>query len=662
MSSHLPCSPAVLTVAIAAGLAPLPAPAADTPVFELGTIVVTATRPELGEVGEEQVASVVTREEMARHNRDNVGEALNLLPGVNLQNNMRNETTITIRGFDARQVPLFIDGIPVYVPYDGYVDLGRFITGDLGAIQVAKGFSSMAYGANTLGGAINLISRRPVEALEGSLSVGAGAGGERLAAANIGSRREHWYMQAGLAWSEADTFPLSDDFEPATVHEDGGDRENAYREDSKVSLKIGYTPDARDEYSLSYYRQDGEKGQPPQANTGSPRFWQWPYWDKEGVYFISRTTLGDKETLKVRLYNDTYDNELNSYTDGTYTTLSTFVGAGGRSIYEDDTVGGSLELESTRLPDNNLKVIAHYKVDEHKKFEGSAGNVLLEKMEDSLSSIALEDNLQLGDRTLASVGISRDILTPEVLFSTSNTFALPSEKSAENAQVGLYFDWNEASRLYATVAKKSRLPTLKDRYSQRMSSFVENPDLRAETALNYEIGYQGTPLYGLRAEAAAFHSEIDDKIQAVVDVVGSLDQMQNVGKSRMSGVELGAHQDFGDRLAVGGSYTLTDLKNISDPDTRLTNVPRHKLVADASFKPMDGVQLVALAEYNSERWVSNTVQLKGFTTINLKAVYRPTNALALEAGADNVGDKNYSLADGFPSPGSSWFARVNYEF
>jgi len=65
---------------------------------------------------------------------------------------------VSIRGFDSREVPLFIDGIPVYVPYDGYVDLGRFTTADLAAIQVAKGFSSVAYGANTLGGAISRFS------------------------------------------------------------------------------------------------------------------------------------------------------------------------------------------------------------------------------------------------------------------------------------------------------------------------------------------------------------------------------------------------------------------------------------------------------------------------------------------------------------------------
>ncbi|MEZ4908300.1 MAG: Plug domain-containing protein [Saprospiraceae bacterium] len=38
----------------------------------------------------------------------------------------RNENTVYLRGFDIRSIPIFIDGIPVYIPYDGYVYFGRF--------------------------------------------------------------------------------------------------------------------------------------------------------------------------------------------------------------------------------------------------------------------------------------------------------------------------------------------------------------------------------------------------------------------------------------------------------------------------------------------------------------------------------------------------------
>ncbi|MCS5517457.1 TonB-dependent receptor plug domain-containing protein [Pseudomonas qingdaonensis] len=77
-----------------------------------------------------------------------------------------------MRGFDRLQVPVYIDGIPTYVPYDGNIDLGRFTTYDLSRIQVDKGFASLLYGPNTLGGAINLVTRRPVQEFEGEVGGG----------------------------------------------------------------------------------------------------------------------------------------------------------------------------------------------------------------------------------------------------------------------------------------------------------------------------------------------------------------------------------------------------------------------------------------------------------------------------------------------------------
>ncbi len=65
-------------------------------------------------------------------NKQNVAEALNIIPGVSLQKSgRRNEVQVKVRGFDSKQVPLFFDGIPIYIPYDGNLDLGRFLASDL---------------------------------------------------------------------------------------------------------------------------------------------------------------------------------------------------------------------------------------------------------------------------------------------------------------------------------------------------------------------------------------------------------------------------------------------------------------------------------------------------------------------------------------------------
>ncbi len=353
---------------------------------QLEAVTITAARIAVGEVGSEQVGSVVTRDDMRRFNRDNIGDALNLLPGVTLSTNARNEKLVSVRGFDARGVPLFIDGIPVYIPYDRYVDFNRFTTADIETIQVAKGFSSMEYGPNTLGGAVNLISRKPRRVLEGDATIGFGAEGERQASVNLGTRQGIWYLQVGASYLESDAFRLSSGFVP-TATEDGGARDNAYRKDDKLSFKVGLTPANGDEYAFGYYKQQGEKGQPPSTVPTGVRYWKWPYWDKESAYFTSRTALGGFETLKVRLYQDRFDNEINSFTDGSYTVLKTSgqgsVGTG-RSIYDDTNRGGSAVLESRRLAGHTLRLLAHYREDQHEERDGNAvtGTVF----EDTLSS------------------------------------------------------------------------------------------------------------------------------------------------------------------------------------------------------------------------------------------------------------------------------------
>lgn len=637
--------------------------------FELGAITVTAIRPQIGEAGEDQVSSFIARKEMQKFNRDNVGDALNLLSGVTVSNNSRNEKTIYVRGFDVRQAPLFIDGIPVYVPYDGYVDFNRFTTADLAAIQVAKGFSSVSYGPNTLGGAINLISRKPVAPLEGDVNIGFASGTEKHTAVNVGTNQGMWYLQAGASYLDSDYFPLSSDFK-ATATEDGGRRENSYRKDGKLSLKVGLTPNATDEYALSYVKQNGEKGQPPSTDPAAARYWKWPYWDKESLYFVSKTALGNSEMLRIRLYSDQFDNEVDSYTNGSYSALKTS-GPGsvstGKSIYNDKTFGGSVELESRRISANTLKFAAHYKEDEHQ--EHDANSQVNAQFKDSLRSYAVEDNIDLAPRWILSLGYAHHEITPDSVFSRGNDYSLPGKKSADNAQAGMFYDYSETARFYATVTQKTRLPTLKDRYSQRLGSYVENPGLKPEGSVNYEIGYQGKPWQGAKAEAAVFYSEISDKIQSVfVGAVGSSCtssfkcQMQNVGKVQMSGLEFGLSSPIASWLEVGGNYTYLGLKNVSNPGTKLTDIPRHKLTAHLLVRPVAQVDVIGFIESDSGRWASNTVELGGYTTMNLKAVYWPAKNISTEAGVTNLTDKNYSLADGFPNPGRMWFANANYQF
>ncbi len=127
--------------------------------FDLGTTVVSVS-------AEASPLSPVTDSLMAKDIQDRqiltVTEALRNMPGVLAAEptGSRNEAYGRIRGFSTvGQVGLYLDGMPVYVPYDGYADLNRFLLSDLAEIQVTKGYSSPLLGTNNMAGSINMVTR-----------------------------------------------------------------------------------------------------------------------------------------------------------------------------------------------------------------------------------------------------------------------------------------------------------------------------------------------------------------------------------------------------------------------------------------------------------------------------------------------------------------------
>ena len=328
------------------------AQSAPSETFTLGTVEVYGHR-----VAADTAATTDTvgADEIAARHRDDLSEALDLVPGVTIENTgQRRERTISVRGFTSRQVPLFIDGIPVYVPYDGNVDLSRFGVDYISEIVVSKGLASLLYGPNALGGAVNVVSRKPTQPLEISGRVSTEASDDidtfnSRIDGSIGGSNGVWYGNLTGSYTSSDGYRLPAGFAPVAA-QPAGERLNAASRDSLITAKVGFEPDADNEYALSYYRQDGEKHDPPYAGTAlkstalpagvQVRYWNWPYWDKESVYFVARNAITAQGTLRWRLFNDSFGNSLDSFDDATYTTHArpyAFIG----SIYNDYTYGGS---------------------------------------------------------------------------------------------------------------------------------------------------------------------------------------------------------------------------------------------------------------------------------------------------------------------------------
>jgi iron complex outermembrane receptor protein len=552
-----------------------------------------------------------------------------------------------------------------------------------------------------------MVSKKPTKEFEGEVGAGVFSGNGKDAYATFGSNQGKFYVQGSYSGMSRDDYPLSGKYTPpvSNSNQPKGDRLNAYAVDNKLNLKVGYTPNSTDEYAFNYIKQNAEKGVPIftgviDSNTARlVHYWQWSDWDKESFYFLSKTDF-DSWYVKTRAFYDKFDNELDMYKDATFTTLSSTP-----TPYHDTTKGASIEVGTKLSEKDTLKFAAHYQLDDHQ--EGGSNdinNVVVPtyEMQDQIASYGVEYKRALTDSTTLTLGASYD--TEKALKAENTAYkssggsfynnasatgtALTSYASTKDFALGDAQSLNPLAKVetkiddtwsvYGGVDKKSRIPSIKDRYSYKMGQFVPNPDLKEESTINYEVG-TAKKFANVYVKASLFAANVGDYIQSVYvpiwykngSTITQQQQLQNIGTMTQRGVELEGTYMLNDQLSFDGSYTHLDMKN-SNSAIKITDVPADKFFVSETYTPIAALSWINTFEYDSSRYsLGGTSTTPGSTTnymtgdeavINTRIIYQATKALFLEAGINNLLDRNYYLAYGYPEAGRSYYGNVRYKF
>ncbi|RKF21820.1 TonB-dependent receptor [Altericroceibacterium spongiae] len=652
----------------------------DQDAFTLGQIVVSASPDAEPLIGSSTLSSKAIR----LFQRDRLDDAVNLIPGVTSSNSggSRNEKLVDIRGFGRYQVPLSIDGIRVYLPADGRLDYGRFLTGDIAQIQVAKGYASVLDGPGAMGGAINLVTRKPAQPLEAEASASlnldrdgdyAGYNGFAL----LGTRQDNWYAQLSYTRNFQNHWDLPGSYEPAEGSaEDGGKRDFSRSTDWRLNTKIGFTPREGDEYSLSYTRQEGSKNAPLHVTdpASRQRNWTWPYWNIDSLYFLSTTSLNDRLTLKTRLYRNGFDNLLRAFDDATQTSQTR--GRAFNSYYADTAWGGSAELAAQVSSADRFSVAMHYRRDKHKEWQQGFPSGETEPKQTSIEdvySLAAENRLTISPALQLTAGLSynwRDLRRAEDYADNAVLEYRLADDHALGGQARLVWSPDSKTHLHASISSRSRFPTLFERFSSRFGGAVSNPDLQAERAVNYEIG-GARDFNTLHLEGAVFYSDISDAIESFPFLYDgqTVSQSRNVGDGHYYGAELSLSARIDDRLSIGGNYTYTH-RHLNDPSDQAfepTGVPTHKAFIWADWQPVKAMHILPNLDIASNRWTVNTAgteyyRIGNYVLANLTMSYELSDGVELSAGARNLFDEYYLLTDGFPERGRSFFTRLRFRY
>lgn len=594
-------------------------------------------------------ARVLDEEETRAAGAETLASALALVLGASpVRVGDRAEAGFQLRGFDLRRVPVYVDGIPVYVPYDGVVDLDRFLLAASGGVVVNSGFSSLTYGPNALGGTVNLLRRRPSRPLEGRLSAGGGSGGRGSFQASAGAAGKGWYVEGTAAHRRVD-----DALRAGAQLQ----RDESFSRDTLATLTLGLRPAEGHEVSLSVIDQDGEKGQPPYAGDDPKariRFWRWPDWDKRSVYLRTSHRLGARWEVRTTLFHDRFANTLDSFDDATYSTQK--LRSSFRSEYDDHTNGGSLQLRRSR-EGRRTTFAFHAKQDVHRD-RTNAGP--WSRYEDGTVSLAWEEEVRVGSVARLVLGASVDDQR-----STEANGLPPGSATAVNGTAAYFRPVGPSTELHLAVSRRTRMPTLKDRYSYRLGVSVPNPELEPETALSAEAGVGGSWSGSGRWSAVAFWTTLDDAIESV-PVAPNVEQYRNVGRVRHLGLEASAERPLRPWLDGGLRAGALRRDRLSGPEVALTGVPDYRATAWLAAKASRVLSVRIAGEVESGRTSRTpsgaTRELGGFALLHAAARLGLGHGLELDLRCDNALDRRYSREEGYPEAARSVGAALSWTF
>ena len=653
--------------------------------FTLGTVEIIGQRIAADTT---VTTDTVSANVLAARHRDDLSEALDLIPGIAIQNTgQRRERTISVRGFTSRQVPLFIDGVPVYVPYDGNVDLSRFGVDYVSEIVVSKGLASLLYGPNTLGGAVNVVSRKPTQPLEILARAHIEADDHFSTDANrvdasIGGRSAHarsgtWYGNLTGSYATSKGYRLPGDFTPVAA-QPAGERLNAADRDSLITAKLGYER-AGDEYALSYYRQVGAKHDPPYAGSYlravapkdgvQVRYWNWPYWIKESIYFVARNEVTSQGTLRWRIFNDTFRNSLSSFDDATYTTHTrpyAFYG----SAYNDFTYGGSADFEWSWNPANTTRLASHYRNDVHREFQAAPALPVMH-----LDIPTYDGALEHEWHPLPTLSVTPSysyMIQPDRTVHVYNSnikkySPVETDRStANNAQLVATYQLDGGPALFAGVSRKTRFPTIKERFSGGLGSVVPNPGLSPETALHAEIGFEETGS-NWGSKVSVFQSRLHDAIQSVSLAPTACSappctELENFGRQRNRGVEVSGSYSPIEALHFQAEVDIVQIDFLDNPTLKAQGTPENKYRLTGDWRILPQLQLRADAQHESARYSnsSGTRVAGSFNLVNAFLRFEPVRRVGIEVGVRNATDELYAYEEGFFEPGRTWLAQIDF--
>lgn len=555
-------------------------------------------------------AHVITGEEIALSQATDLTELLDSISGLDVRDSggRGSATDVFVRGTSNTQIIVLIDGVRVGSATLGAAALNNYPIEAIERIEVVKGPMAGIYGADAVGGVIQLFTKKGGEGL-GTVRLTAGSDSLFEAGVSFNGKGDNYSFHISADREE------TDGIDRTSIVTGGNDDIDGY-EESAFSLGATWNPTDSTELNLTVLKTD---------NTS----------DFDNTFGDDIGNFTDTETLSAALNISTALTDTVQWT----TTLgmnedesSTFSSFPSEFTTERDSVGTELAFSisaNTRLTtgvdyyEENIVSSTNYPVDERDNtgvfalLQSDLGKAGL------LASVRYDDNSAYGSDTNASVALDYDLgESTKFVVSYGTAFSAPSFNF-------LYFP------------------------------FFGNPDLLPEESKSFEVSLRG------QSDNVDWRISLYDiEVENLFSFDPATFLAANVGSASLQGLEIDAGVDLGD-WRLTGTLDVLDAEN-EDTGGKLDDRAELNVTLSAArqFEKL-GLKFDVHAENN--RFDGGGQELPGFVLFDISANYAFNENLKLLANVDNIFDKDYTLnlvgfADRYLTPGRQARVSIQYQF
>jgi vitamin B12 transporter len=627
------------------------------------TLIVTASRIPVPLVAAGSSVSVIDREQIEARQSVFAVDLLQDVPGfaVSRSGGIGSQTQVRVRGAEANQVLVLIDGIEANDPAGNdefaFQDL---TTWDVERIEVVRGPQSALWGSDALAGVVNVITRQPTKEFSAGGFAEAGAydtfsAGGRLSGQVMGTR-------AGLSLLRVDS--------NGSNSSRTGDEDDGYENTTAILSLAGSPSDIVDLSFVGRYTDTTKGFDATDFGTGLPAD-SGDETDVDLGYFRAGGTL--------QLLDGRWTQSLRAAWTTTDTENTSDFGSAGTTAADKYGVYYQTTWQFTPGAADSTGNSATFALDHEQQDFRQRGDLIVIDPDDPSQDLDPNQDQDL-DNTAAVLEL---LLTPFERTSLSLSGRYDDNSDFDNvATLRATTSWTTEStrtRLHAAYGTGQKAPTFVDRYGFFTNQFVGNPDLEPETSSGWEAGIE-QPLWNARISLGAtyFREDLEDEINGFVFDPGTgrftADNLDGTSKRR--GVELSAAATVTATLRFSGSYTYIDATQpglLTGEDSREIRRPRHSASVNGDWRVLDSkadlnVNLTYVGDQDdtffevTPPFGTQTINLDSYYLASVAASYRLTNQASVYARVENLLDEDYENVYGYNTPGIGAYAGIRLSF